>query len=149
MPTEFTKTVIVILKKIPKGKVATYGQIAALAGSPRAARQVVRILHSSSEKYDLPWHRVVNSQGKISLKPNQGYEIQKALLSNLKSAWLSVLARMKLIHSIWIPSSTIRWQKALISLRPSLKLSSTNQTKLAPRRETVFNSEMSWSIGLT
>ncbi len=84
MPTEFTESVIKILKKIPKGKVATYGQIAALAGSPRAARQVVRILHSSSEKYNLPWHRVINSQGKISLKPNQGYEIQKALLSKEK-----------------------------------------------------------------
>lgn len=80
MPTPFTESVIAILKKIPKGKVATYGQIAALSGSPRAARQVVRILHSSSEKYDLPWHRVVNSQGQISLKPNRGYEIQKALL---------------------------------------------------------------------
>ena len=80
MATEFTETVIALLKKIPKGKVATYGQIAALAGSPRAARQVVRILHSSSKKYNLPWHRVINSQGKISLKPNQGYEIQKALL---------------------------------------------------------------------
>ncbi len=80
MATEFTETVIALLKKIPMGKVATYGQIAALAGSPRAARQVVRILHSSSKKYNLPWHRVINSQGKISLKPNQGYEIQKALL---------------------------------------------------------------------
>ena len=80
MATPFTEEVIAILKKIPKGKVATYGQIATLAGSPRAARQVVRILHSSSKKHKLPWHRVVNSQGKISLLPNQGYEIQKALL---------------------------------------------------------------------
>ena len=80
MPTPFTESVIAILKKIPKGKVATYGQVATLAGSPRAARQVVRILHSSSKKYKLPWHRVINSQGKISLLPNQGYEIQKALL---------------------------------------------------------------------
>ncbi len=80
MATEFTEAVIALLKKIPKGKVATYGQIATLAGSPRAARQVVRILHSSSKKHNLPWHRVINSQGKISLLPNQGFEIQKALL---------------------------------------------------------------------
>ncbi len=80
MATEFTESVIALLKKIPKGKVATYGQIATLAGSPRAARQVVRILHSSSKKHNLPWHRVINSQGKISLLPNQGFEIQKALL---------------------------------------------------------------------
>ena len=80
MATEFTESVIAQLKKIPKGKVATYGQIATLAGSPRAARQVVRILHSSSKKHNLPWHRVINSQGDISLRPSQGYEIQKALL---------------------------------------------------------------------
>ncbi len=80
MATEFTESVIAILKKIPQGKVATYGQVSTLAGSPRAARQVVRILHSSSKKHNLPWHRVISSQGKISLLPNQGAEIQKSLL---------------------------------------------------------------------
>ena len=84
MPAEFTERVIDLLKKIPKGKVASYGQIAALAGSPRAARQVVRILHSSSKKHNLPWHRVIGSNGKISLKPHQGYEIQKAVLEKEK-----------------------------------------------------------------
>ena len=69
-----------VIKKVPKGKVATYGQIAALAGNPRAARQVVRILHSSSEKDKLPWHRIVNRQGRIALKPGYGYEIQRELL---------------------------------------------------------------------
>jgi methylated-DNA-protein-cysteine methyltransferase-like protein len=69
-----------VIKKVPKGKVATYGQIAALAGSPRAARQVVRILHSSSGKDKLPWHRIVNRQGRIALKPGHGYEIQRELL---------------------------------------------------------------------
>ncbi len=80
MLTPFSESVIALIQQIPKGKVATYGQIAALAGSPRAARQVVRILHSSSKKHNLPWHRVINSEGKISLKENQGYEIQKAHL---------------------------------------------------------------------
>lgn len=80
MTTPFTEAVIEAIKKIPKGKVATYGQVAAMAGSPRASRQVVRILHSSSKKHNLPWHRVINSQGKISLKKGLGYEIQQALL---------------------------------------------------------------------
>jgi len=69
-----------IIKKIPRGKVATYGQIAAMAGNPRAARQVVRALHTSSEKENLPWHRVINGKGQISLKPGYGFELQKALL---------------------------------------------------------------------
>lgn len=69
-----------VIKKIPRGKVATYGQIAAMAGNPLAARQVVRILHSSSRKEKLPWHRVINSKGRISLQPGFGYEEQKAKL---------------------------------------------------------------------
>ncbi len=67
---------------IPVGKVATYGQIATLAGNNKAARQISRILHSSSEKYDLPWHRVINSQGKISMKHGDGFEMQKAILES-------------------------------------------------------------------
>jgi methylated-DNA-protein-cysteine methyltransferase-like protein len=78
--SSFSQRVKDVVKKIPKGKVATYGQIAAYAGNPRAARQVVWILHSSSSKGRLPWHRVINLKGRISLKPNYGYEIQKELL---------------------------------------------------------------------
>jgi methylated-DNA-protein-cysteine methyltransferase-like protein len=69
-----------IIKKIPRGKVATYGQIATYAGNPRASRLVVWTLNSSSQREKLPWHRVINSRGRISLKPGQGYEIQKMLL---------------------------------------------------------------------
>lgn len=63
----FTKKVIQIIKKIPKGRVATYGQIAKLAGNAGGARGVVWILHSSSDAYNLPWHRVVNAQGLIAI----------------------------------------------------------------------------------
>lgn len=76
----FSRRVKELITRIPRGKVATYGQIAAYAGNPRAARQVVWILHSSSGKEKLPWHRVINSKGRISLKPNYGYEIQRELL---------------------------------------------------------------------
>jgi len=76
----FTANVKELIRKIPRGKVATYGQIAALAGSPLVARQVVRILHTSSAKDRLPWHRVINRKGQIALKPGQGYDEQKARL---------------------------------------------------------------------
>ena len=82
MISTFSKRVIEIIKRIPTGKVATYGQIATLAGNNKAARQISRILHSSSEKYDLPWHRVINSQGKISLRSGDGLEMQKAMLES-------------------------------------------------------------------
>lgn len=79
-PSSFTASVKQLISEIPPGKVCTYGIIAAAAGNPRAARQIAWILHSSSKKDGLPWHRVVNVKGKISLKPHQGYELQKQLL---------------------------------------------------------------------
>jgi methylated-DNA-protein-cysteine methyltransferase-like protein len=69
-----------VIKKIPRGKVATYGQIATCAGNPRAARLVIWVLNSTSQKDKLHWHRVINGKGKISLKPGHGYEIQKGML---------------------------------------------------------------------
>jgi methylated-DNA-protein-cysteine methyltransferase related protein len=76
---DFTKNVINIIKSIPQGKVMTYGQVAKVAGNPWGARQVSRILHSMSRSYDLPWHRVVNAKGKISLEGEAKF-IQASLL---------------------------------------------------------------------
>lgn len=80
MTDSFHLRVVALIKKIPEGRVATYGQIAAMAGSPRGARQVVRTLHSSSTKEGLPWHRVINVKGRISLPHGGGYEEQQELL---------------------------------------------------------------------
>ncbi|AZB44116.1 MGMT family protein [Bacillus sp. FJAT-42376] len=77
----FTERVIHILRNIPEGKVMTYGQIAFAAGSPRAARQVVRILHSMSRKHNLPWHRVINSKGELSIKDEHVLERQQKALT--------------------------------------------------------------------
>ncbi len=74
------EAVIAAIRSIPPGKVASYGQIAAMSGNPRAARQVVRILHSCSQKYSLPWHRVVRSTGEIALVMDAGGALQKSLL---------------------------------------------------------------------
>ncbi len=78
--SDFTRDVIKIIKNIPIGKVLTYGRIAKLAGNPQAARQVSWLLHSSTKKYNLPWHRVINSLGKISMKSLDDREYQKRLL---------------------------------------------------------------------
>lgn len=69
--TPFTEQVIRIIQSIPEGKVMTYGGVARAAGSPRGARQVVRILHSMSRKYKLPWHRVINAKGMIALTEDE------------------------------------------------------------------------------
>lgn len=78
----FTTEVVHILKSIPEGRVVTYGQVARMAGSPRAARQVVRILHTMSEKHNLPWHRVVNAKGEIAVPDEDSQEIQRMLLES-------------------------------------------------------------------
>jgi len=77
---EFETRVKKAIRAIPHGKVATYAQIASLAGNYKAARQVARVLHSSSDKDRLPWHRVINSRGGISLPRGRGFEEQKRLL---------------------------------------------------------------------
>lgn len=78
--TPFTQSVIEVIRRIPEGKVMTYGQIARAAGSPRGARQVVRILHSMSAKYKLPWHRVVNAKGQIAIQEDEGRSLQMIYL---------------------------------------------------------------------
>ncbi|MCM2591645.1 MGMT family protein [Rossellomorea marisflavi] len=75
----FTQRAVSIIKSIPKGRVMTYGQVAAHAGSPRGARQVVRMLHSMSAKHGLPWHRVLNGKGEISLGGEEGQHQMDAL----------------------------------------------------------------------
>lgn len=82
MQRTFYQRVIDMIKRIPKGQVTTYGQIARSVGSPQSARQVAYILHSSSDKENLPWHRVINSKGCIALKRGSGYELQKKLLED-------------------------------------------------------------------
>ena len=78
-PASFTARVVEVVRSIPEGKVATYGQVARLAGNPNGARQVVRVLWSQSEKARLPWHRIINAQGRIALT-GEGLRIQRSLL---------------------------------------------------------------------
>lgn len=62
-----------IIQLIPQGKVATYGQIAKLAGLPKHARHVGFALKNMADNSVVPWHRVINSQGKISLSKEDGF----------------------------------------------------------------------------
>lgn len=70
-----------IVRQIPKGRVAAYGDIARLSGLLGQARQVGYALHALPSGSDVPWHRVINSQGKISLPRSNGhFARQKRLL---------------------------------------------------------------------
>ena len=81
LPQDFKQRLVKAVCKIPEGKVASYSQVAALMGTPRWARQVGQALRNYRGKKVIPWWRVINSRGRISiggdpLRP----ELQKKLL---------------------------------------------------------------------
>ncbi|ECG8257422.1 MGMT family protein [Salmonella bongori] len=77
----FPQRVWQIVASIPEGFVMTYGDVARLAGSPRAARQVGGVLKRLPEDSNLPWHRVVNRHGAISLTGPDLQRQRQALLA--------------------------------------------------------------------
>ncbi len=115
--TPFTREVKRTIRSIPRGRVATYGQIAALAGREHGARGVAWILHSSSEAARLPWHRVIGAAGRISLPrgrrrgicpsgmcPQGGFEEQKMRLL-AEGVAVGPGGRIDLRRYRWEPSS--------------------------------------------
>ena len=80
--TVFQQAVLRAVRLIPEGKVASYGQIAAYVGTPRAARQVGWTMRSMESAPDFPWWRVLNNAGRITIKGNMfnTAQLQKELL---------------------------------------------------------------------
>jgi methylated-DNA-protein-cysteine methyltransferase-like protein len=66
----FKQRVIEVVRKIPRGRVVSYGQVAVVIGSPRGARQVGWALHALDGDNSVPWWRVINNEGRISIKGN-------------------------------------------------------------------------------
>ncbi len=72
-----------VVSEIPSGHVLTYGEVARLSGMPRAARRVSQALRRAPRGMELPWHRVINAQGKISFpEDSSGWMQQKDKLEN-------------------------------------------------------------------
>ena len=101
--TDFSRSVIAWLRRVPKGKVATYGQIAALAGKPHGARGVGWILHACAESHDLPWQRIINSMGRISF-PRKSDEFKEQLR-------LLKRERVRITHEGCVDLSEFQWSK--------------------------------------
>jgi len=76
------EAICAVVRRIPSGWVATYGQVATMAGMPRRARLVGRVLQHLDSKTNVPWHRVVNAKGEVSfsLSRNGGDVLQRRLL---------------------------------------------------------------------
>ena len=76
------RRIYAVVRRIPAGRVATYGQVAALAGLPGHARQVGYALHAVDDD-TVPWQRVINAQGRVSPRSEPGWEgFQRHLLES-------------------------------------------------------------------
>lgn len=74
------RRIYAVVRRIPRGKVATYGQVARLALMPGRARQVGYAMHALPRGTRVPWHRVVNAQGKVSRRRVPGAELTQRML---------------------------------------------------------------------
>lgn len=100
-----------MVRQIPAGKVATYGQIANLIGCPRHARQVGYALAALGRRVndeddidnDVPWHRVINAKGEISKRAHPDYEDYQRLLLKEEGVEIGLHGRVLLAQYQWQP----------------------------------------------
>lgn len=97
------------IRRIPVGKVATYGQIAEVAGLPRQPRLVGYALFKQDVDASVPWHRVVNAKGEISYSParKKADQLQRILLEG-EGVVFNELGRIDLAQYRWIPTTRRR-----------------------------------------
>lgn len=97
-----------LVRRIPSGKVATYGQLAALAGLPRHARHVGTALARTPGSLKIPWHRVVNAQGRISLRRinwQSGSDDLQRILLEAEGVVFDGSGKIRLADYQWVPTN--------------------------------------------
>lgn len=108
----FFEQVYSVVRCVPAGHVATYGQIAHLLGQPHAARTVGWAMQGLPEGSDVPWHRVVNAGGRISISDRQGAIEQRRLLE-AEGVAFDAYGRIDLDRFGWIGLSELDIQQLL------------------------------------
>jgi len=91
-----------VTRRIPPGRVATYGQVAALAGLAGHARQVGYALHALQDD-DVPWHRVLNARGEVSRRAEPGAELLQRILLEKEGVRFDARCRLDLSAWRWNP----------------------------------------------
>jgi methylated-DNA-protein-cysteine methyltransferase-like protein len=110
------KRIYATVKRIPRGRVATYGQIATLAGLDGHARQVGYALHSLPDRSDIPWHRVINAKGEVSLRStSDSHELQRMLLEE-EGVEFSLDGKVSLAQFRWSSQSILRVAKRAVRI---------------------------------
>jgi len=93
-----------IVRHIPRGRVATYGQVARLAGLARQPRLVGYALHALPSTTTVPWHRVINARGMVSLRASGGAALTQRLLLEREGVAFDGRGRVSLERFRWQPS---------------------------------------------
>lgn len=127
MPDRMFQAILAKVRSIPRGKVATYGDVAYAAGYPGAARQVVWALHSDN---GLPWHRVVGAGGQIRLTGEHGFE-QRMRLQAEGVQFKGQRIAMELHHHYFFKPSQ---ERSPATKRARATKSSRKRAKKTPRR---------------
>ena len=102
MPSSSYTKIYAVVRRIPAGKVATSGQVAELAGLPNHARLVGYALHAVAEGSTLPWHRVLNAQGRISIRGSASATVTQRLRLEQEGVRFAG-GRVKLAEYGWKP----------------------------------------------
>jgi methylated-DNA-protein-cysteine methyltransferase-like protein len=97
-----------VVARIPRGRVATYGQVARLAGRPRHARQVGYALAALPADRDVPWQRVINARGEISRRAEPRHEVIQRELLRREGVRFGKEGRIDLGRFGWEPDTSGR-----------------------------------------
>jgi len=107
MPRSGYQRIYDVVRRIPAGKVATYGQVAALAGLPGHARQVGYALHALSDgDGDVPWQRVINARGEVSPRSEPGWEGYQRARLEAEGIAFDARGRVDLERFRWRPGES-------------------------------------------
>ena len=101
--SELYRSIYAVVRRIPRGRVATYGQVAELAGIPRQARQVGYALHALEWGSNVPWHRVINARGEISMRKAPGADSVQRQLLEREGVIFDAAGRVSLAGLRWRP----------------------------------------------
>jgi methylated-DNA-protein-cysteine methyltransferase-like protein len=116
--TSFFDQVYAVVRQIPPGKVASYGQVAALLGHPRAARTVgwaLAALRENNEP-DVPWQRVINSQGRVSIRNLEHAPEEQQMLLEAEGIEFNAQGKMDWKRYGWQGLSAVELEALLASL---------------------------------
>ena len=103
------ESIYAVIRRIPPGRVATYGQVAALAGLPGRARLVGRSLRETPDGLEIPWQRVINARGEVSPRASGGWAagLQRHLLEE-EGVVFDARGRVALARCRWEPDERPR-----------------------------------------